>query len=77
METNSDDFVFDNQMIAQIVWFGFDVAEVSCPTRYATDASSINFQRSVVYGFGCLATGLQYRLCKMGVTASPLFPNPE
>ncbi len=77
LERNSDDFVFDNQMIAQIVWFGFDVAEVSCPTRYATDASSINFQRSVVYGFGCLATGLQYRLCRMGVAASPLFPNPE
>ena len=74
---NSDDFVFDNQMIAQIVWFDFHVAEVSCPTRYATDASSINFRRSVVYGFGCLATGLQFRLAKLGLASSPLFPRPE
>ena len=77
LEANSDDFVFDNQMIAQIVWFDFKVAEVSCPTRYATDASSINFQRSVVYGFGCLGTGLHYRMCRMGITASPLFPHAE
>ncbi|MBW2281364.1 MAG: glycosyltransferase family 2 protein [Deltaproteobacteria bacterium] len=77
LDENSDDFVFDNQMIAQIVWFDFKVAEVSCPTRYATDASSINFVRSVVYGFGCLWTALHYRLCRMGVTSSPLFPHPE
>jgi glycosyltransferase involved in cell wall biosynthesis len=77
LDANSDDFVFDNQMIAQIVWFDFKVAEVSCPTRYATDASSISFQRSVVYGFGCLATGLQYRLAKLGLAATPLFPRPE
>jgi glycosyltransferase involved in cell wall biosynthesis len=77
LDENSDDFVFDNQMIAQIVWFDFKVAEVSCPTRYATDASSINFVRSVVYGFGCLGTALHYRLCRMGVTSSPLFPHPE
>ncbi len=77
LEPNSDDFVFDNQMIAQIVWFDFKVAEVSCPTRYATDASSINFQRSVVYGFGCLATGVQFRLAKLGLASSPLFPKPE
>lgn len=77
LERNSDDFVFDNQMIAQIVWFDFKVAEVSCPTRYATDASSINFSRSVVYGFGCLATGLQYRLARLGWVPNPLFPRPE
>ncbi len=77
LDRNSDDFVFDNQMIAQIVWFDFSVAEVSCPTRYATDASSINFRRSVVYGFGCLATGLRFRLAKLGLASSPLFPSPE
>jgi hypothetical protein len=59
------------------VWFDFHVAEVSCPTRYATDASSINFRRSVVYGFGCLATGLQFRLAKLGLASNPLFPRPE
>jgi glycosyltransferase involved in cell wall biosynthesis len=77
LETNSDDFVFDNQMIAQIVWFDFKVAEVSCPTSYATDASSINFLRSVVYGFGCLATALQFRMAKLGLASNPLFPRPE
>ena len=77
LETNSDDFVFDNQMIAQIVWFDFKVAEVSCPTSYATDASSINFMRSVVYGFGCLATALQFRMAKLGLASNPLFPRPE
>jgi len=77
LEANSDDFVFDNQMIAQIVWFDFKVAEVSCPTSYATDASSINFMRSVVYGFGCLATALQFRMAKLGLASNPLFPRPE
>ena len=51
---NSDDFVFDNQMIAQILWHGFTIGEVSCPTKYFKEASSINFQRSCKYGFGCL-----------------------
>src|SRR5208283_5859339 len=55
---NSNDFVFDNQMLAQILWFGYTIAEVSCPTRYFDDASSINFRRSVTYGFGCLGVGL-------------------
>jgi glycosyltransferase involved in cell wall biosynthesis len=53
---NSDDFVFDNQMLAQIVWHGFTIGEVSCPTKYFAEASSINFSRSVKYGFGCLST---------------------
>lgn len=66
LETNSDDFVFDNQMLAQILWHGFSIGEVSCPTKYFPEASSINFRRSVKYGFGCLATGLQFRLAKMG-----------
>ena len=56
---NSDDFVFDNQMLAQILWHGFTIAEVSCPTKYFPEASSINLRRSIRYGFGCLWTGLQ------------------
>ncbi len=70
---NSDDFVFDNQMIAQILWLGYTVAEVSCPTRYFKEASSINFRRSLVYGAGCLKTAWEYRLAKMKVTRSRLF----
>ena len=71
---NSDDFVFDNQMLAQILWHGFTIGEVSCPTKYFKEASSINFRRSVKYGFGCLATGLSFRLAKMGLSASKRFP---
>ena len=71
---NSDDFVFDNQLIAQTVWLGCTIGEVSCPTRYASDASSINFRRSVKYGFGCLGTGLIYRLAKWGFLHNPKFP---
>src|ERR1700674_1068319 len=59
---NSDDFVFDNQMLAQCAYFGFGIGEVSCPTKYFKEASSINFQRSVKYGFGVLATTLQFAL---------------
>ncbi|HDQ03390.1 MAG TPA: glycosyltransferase family 2 protein [Deltaproteobacteria bacterium] len=58
LQENSDDFVFDNQMLAQIVWFGYTVAEISCPTNYFAEASSINFSRSIKYGFGCLYTAL-------------------
>jgi len=74
LDANSDDFVFDNQMLAQTIWMGFEIGEVSCPTRYATDASSINFRRSVQYGFGCLWTAMLYRLCKWNMARSPLFP---
>jgi|SRR5271165_1751245 len=70
---NSDDFIFDNQMLAQCVYFGFRVGEVSCPTKYFEEASSINFWRSVKYGFGVLGTSLQYRLCKMGLSRSKIF----
>jgi len=76
-DRNSDDFIFDNQMIAQILWLGYTVAEVSCPTRYFPEASSINFSRSLRYGFGCLATGLTFRLAKMGLVRPGLFPNKE
>jgi glycosyltransferase involved in cell wall biosynthesis len=74
---NSDDFVFDNQMLAQILWHGFTIGEVSCPTKYFPEASSINFRRSLRYGFGCLATGMTFRLAKMGLAKSKLFPTKE
>ena len=61
-EENSDDFVFDNQLIAQTVWLGCAIGEVTCPARYLPEASSINFRRSVRYGLGCLATALRFRL---------------
>ena len=74
IDVNSDDFVFDNQMLAQILWAGYTVAEVSCPTKYFTEASSINFSRSVRYGLGCLQTALTFRLAKIGLIRSNLFP---
>src|ERR1700724_3321244 len=64
---NSDDFVFDNQMLAQCVHFGFHIGEVSCPTKYFEEASSINFGRSVTYGLGVIRTTLQFALQKWGV----------
>jgi glycosyltransferase involved in cell wall biosynthesis len=75
LSDNSDDFVFDNQMLAQIFWHGFTIAEVSCPTKYFPEASSINLRRSIKYGFGCLSTGLKFRLAKLGVLRSRLFPS--
>jgi glycosyltransferase involved in cell wall biosynthesis len=74
LHANSDDFVFDNQMLAQVLWHDYTIAEVSCPTKYFTEASSINFYRSVVYGLGCLKTALVFRLAKMGKIRSRLFP---
>jgi glycosyltransferase involved in cell wall biosynthesis len=73
LEKNSDDFVFDNQMLAQIIYFGYRIGELSCPTRYFTDASSINFRRAVMYGLGVLKTSVQFRLQKWGLLASPIF----
>ena len=74
LDVNSDDFVFDNQMLAQILWFGYTIAEVSCPTKYFPGASSINFTRSTKYGLGCLTTGLKFRLAKINLIRSRLFP---
>ncbi|MDA0990458.1 MAG: glycosyltransferase family 2 protein [Verrucomicrobia bacterium] len=74
LEANSDDFVFDNQILAQILWLNYTIAEISCPTRYFEEASSINFARSCRYGFGCLLTGLQYRCAKLGLCRSPRLP---
>lgn len=74
MENNSDDFVFDNQMLSQIMYAGFRVGEITCPAKYFPDASSINFTRSVKYGLGCLVTAVQYRLSKWGIGRSKVFP---
>ena len=71
--SNSDDFVFDNQFLAQIFFKEFEVAEITCPTKYFEDASSINFSRSVTYGLGVLQTSIKYFLCKQGVMRSKLF----
>ena len=65
LEKNSDDFVFDNQILAQVLWLGCAIGEVTCPARYMAEASSIDFPRSVRYGFGCIFTALQYRWAKI------------
>ena len=70
---NSNDFVFDNQMLAQCAYFGFKLGEVSCPTKYFAEASSINFRRSVKYGFGVLATTMQFALQKWGLGKFKIF----
>jgi glycosyltransferase involved in cell wall biosynthesis len=73
LEANSDDFVFDNEMLAQALYFGFRIGEISCPTKYFKDASSINFWRSVKYGFGVLSTSVKFFLTRSGVMKSSLF----
>lgn len=73
----SDDFVFDNQMLAQAAWFGFRLGEVSCPTKYFPEASSITFRRSVVYGLGVLRVSAEFRLQRMGLAHLPLFANGQ
>jgi glycosyltransferase involved in cell wall biosynthesis len=67
LSRNSDDFVFDNQFLAQVCWLEYTIAEITCPTKYFKEPSSINFRRSLVYGFGCLATALRFRLAKWGL----------
>lgn len=76
-DNNSDDFVFDNQMLTQILWLGYTIAEVSCPTKYFPEASSINLKRSIRYGFGCLFTALTFRMAKMNLIHSKLFPTHD
>ena len=70
---NSDDFVFDNQMLAQALFHGFEIGEISCPAAYFEDASSINFKRSVRYGLGVLLTSLQFFAHRRGWRSSPIF----
>jgi glycosyltransferase involved in cell wall biosynthesis len=73
LEHNSDDFVFDNQMLSQAIYKGFRVGEISCPARYFPEASSINFRRSVIYGFGVLKTSISFRLARLGFDRSTIF----
>ena len=73
LEACNDDFIFDNEMVSQIFYKGFRIAEVTCPTKYFDEASSINFSRSVKYGLGCLRVSIVYRLCKWGLMRSSLY----
>lgn len=73
--SNSNDFIFDNQMLAQILWNGYIIAEVSCPTKYFEEASSINLTRSIKYGLGCLWTALIFRLAKSQLIKVSMFPH--
>jgi glycosyltransferase involved in cell wall biosynthesis len=73
LDANSDDFVFDNQMLAQAALVGARIGEISCPTRYFKEASSINFRRSSIYGLGVLRTSIEFRLAKWGIYRSPIF----
>jgi glycosyltransferase involved in cell wall biosynthesis len=72
-EANSDNFVFDNQMLAQIWYAGYEIAEITCPTKYFREASSINIRNSTIYGFGVVRTALLYRLNKWKILKSPVF----
>ena len=71
---NSDDFVFDNEVLAETAWLGYRIGEVSCPTRYAPDASSIDFFHCVIYGIGCLKTAVMFRMSRLGLVRSARFP---
>ncbi|MFN8712570.1 MAG: glycosyltransferase family 2 protein [Bacteroidota bacterium] len=73
LEANSDDFVFDNQMLSQVVYAGYEIAEITCPTKYFEEASSINFRRSLKYGFGCLGVSFKHRLNKWGMMKSAMY----
>ncbi len=77
LNENSDDFLFDNEMIAQAIFFNFSVGEISCPTRYFPEASSINFKRSVIYGLGVLWTAAKFRLQKWGYRSYPIFAKSD
>jgi glycosyltransferase involved in cell wall biosynthesis len=73
LHQNSDDFIFDNQMLAQAIYAGFSIGEVSCPTKYFDDASSINLRRSIIYGLGVLKVSILYRLTSLGVLKGLIF----
>jgi glycosyltransferase involved in cell wall biosynthesis len=73
LEENSDDFIFDNEMLAETVYFGYKIGEISCPTRYFEDASSINFKRSVKYGLGVIAVSVKFTLQKLGIRKFSMF----
>ena len=73
IELNSDDFIFDNQMLAQLFYAGYEICEVTCPTKYFEEASSINFSRSMKYGFGVIGVSIGYRLAKWGIYTSKIY----
>jgi len=75
LDKNSDDFVFDNEMLGQIAFAGYEIGEVTCPTKYFAEASSINFKRSMKYGWGCLRVAFSFRLQKMGLSRFRIFDN--
>lgn len=75
-ENNSDDFIFDNQMLSQIIYAGFDIGEVTCPTKYFEEASSINFKRSSIYGLGVLTTSIKHALQRAGIARFALYDTP-
>ena len=77
IEFNSDGFVFDNQVLTQVIWLDYTIAEITCPTHYFTEASSINFSESVKYGLGCLWTAFLFRLVKTGIIKSKYYPSYE
>jgi glycosyltransferase involved in cell wall biosynthesis len=77
LDENSDDFVFDNQMLAQAAFFGYRIGEISCPTKYFEEASSINFGRSVAYGLGVLSTSIKFRLQRLGLVDLAIFKRHE
>ena len=70
---NSDDFIFDNQMLAQVIFFGYRIGEISCPARYEEESSSISFRHSVIYGFGVLWTSIQFVLHRLGLVRFAIF----
>jgi glycosyltransferase involved in cell wall biosynthesis len=76
-EANSDDFIFDNQMLCQVFYFGYEIGEISCPAKYFEDASSINFRRSMKYGLGVLGTSIKYRLNKWKILKSKIYHKPK
>lgn len=73
IKANSDDFVFDNQMLSQIFYTGYEISEITCPTKYFPEASSINFKRSFIYGMGCMRTSIEYRLNKWSIIRTDRF----
>ena len=77
LDQNSDDFVFDNELLVQSVYFGFRIGEISCPTRYQDESSSISFKRSLIYGFGVLFTAIKFRLQKLGIFSYDIFKKKD
>ena len=70
---NSDDFVFDNEMLSQIIYLNYEIAEITCPTKYFEEASSINLKRSIIYGLGVLGVSVKHRLCKWGLIKDKMY----